>query len=197
MSWAITATVASTAYGAIQANGQASASASFSKAQSRYNDAQNAKRARVQGVAVDTNTLRARTEATATLQGITSSANEAAAQSQVAGAALNIGAGTYDTVLNTFAKKTNQAESSTMMQLVSELVGNKLQREDIAVQATAGQSVDTSKGAPSAFGAILSGVGSYFTQTNGLKNAFGSWGSTPASNPSEVSAYLARSHSAV
>lgn len=186
MSWAITATVAATAYGAMNQYAAGSAQAAYSKEQAAYNDKQNAKRAKTQGIALDTNILRARTEATATLEGIENQANEAQAQARVAGAAMGIGKGSYDTVLHTFAKKQNQAESSTLQNLVAELVSSKLQRQDIADSATAGMSTGTQRG-PSAFGAILSGAANYFTSSYGLQNAFGSWGSTPKVDTQQIS----------
>lgn len=163
--------IASTALGAINSYGQASASAAYTKKQAKWNDKMNAQRAKIQGIAVDTNVLRARTEATAALEGIQSSANEAVSQARVAAAANNVGAGSYDTVLNSFARKENQAEGNTISQLVAELVGAKLQREQIAMAATAGQSVDTSA-KPSAFGYAASAAADYFKSTYGLKNAF-------------------------
>ena len=172
MSWAITATVATTAYGAMNQYAAGAAQGAYSRKQAAYNDKMNAQRARNQGIAIDTNTLRARTEATVALDGIENQSNEAQAQARVAGAAIGAGAGSYDTVLNTFAKKTNQAEGSTIQALVSELVNNKLSRQQVADQATAGQSTQTNSG-PSAFGAILGGVANYFSSTNGLAQAFG------------------------
>jgi hypothetical protein len=186
MSWAITATVGVTAYGAMNQYAAGSASAAYSKKQAAYNDKMNAKRAREQGIAIDTNTLRARTEATVALDAIENQSNEAQAQARVAGAAMGIGAGSYDTVLNTFAKKTNQAEGSTIQSLVSELVNNKLQRQQVADQATTGQSTGTQAG-PSAMGAILGGVANYFSSTNGLAQAFGGGSSSAHAATQEIS----------
>lgn len=182
--WGLVISAASAALGAMQQHAAGSAQAAYSKKQAAYNDKMNLKRARTAGVAIDTNTLRARTEAAITLQGIDNQANEAKAMARVQGATLGIGTGSYDTVLNTFAKKQNQAEGATMMGLVSELVANKLQREDVAVQATAGMSTSTQR-APSAFGSILNGAANYFSSTYGLSNAFGSWGSSSDSAGSQ------------
>lgn len=172
MSWGITSTVAATAYGAMQSHAAGSAQAAYSKKQAAYNDKMNAKRAKTQGSAIDTNTLRARTETAVALAAIENQSNEAQSQARVAGAAMGVGVGSYDTVLNTFAKKTNQAEGSTMQSLVAELVNNKLQRQDVADQATAGQSTGTQRG-PSALGSIVGGIANYFSSTQGLQQAFG------------------------
>lgn len=180
MSWAITATIGVTAYGAMSQASQQAGQAAYSRKQAAYNDKMNAQRAKTQGIAVDTNTLRAKTEYTTALDGVENQAHEAAAQARVAGAALNVGAGSYDTVLNTFAKKTNQAEGGMLQNLVAELVGNKNQRQDIADSATAGMSTGTQRG-PSAMGTILGGVANYFSSVNGLKQAFGGSGNSSSS----------------
>ncbi len=184
MCWALGLSIASAAYGAMNQYAAGSAQAAYSKKQAAYNDKMNAKRAKMQGVAIDTNTLRARTEATVALQGIDNQGNEAAAMARVQGAALGIGKGSYDTVLNTFAKKQNQAEGNVIQSLVSELVSNKLQREEVALAATAGQSSSTQR-APSAFGAILNGAANYFSSTYGLRDALGAWDSFSAKSATQ------------
>lgn len=183
MAWAITATVATTAFSAISAHGQASAQAAYSKKQAAYNDKQNAKRAKLKGIQLDTNVVRARTETTAALEGIQSSANEAAANARVATAALGVGAGSYDTVLNSIARREGQAEAGTMQQLVAELVGSQYERENIGLEATAGMSTSTPE-KPSAFGAILGGVSNYFQSTYGLKGALGLFNKPGSVSPS-------------
>lgn len=169
--------IGSTALGIIGSHNAASASAKYQRAQQAWNDKQNLKRARVQGMALDTNMVRARTETAVALQGIQSSEKEAVANSRVAAAAANMGAGSYDTLLNTFARKSNQAEGNTIQQLVAELVQDQISRQDIAVQATAGMSSNVPRG-PSVLASVLNGATDYFKSTYGLKGAFDFGGSS-------------------
>lgn len=185
----IWASLGMAALGAISSYNQQAGAASFSKAQTRWNNMMNLRRARQQGMALDTNLVRARTEATVALQAIDNSSKEAAAQAKVAQAAAGLGKGSADTILNSFAKKANQAEGNTMQQLVAELVTNKMQRDEVGIAATAGQSVDTAA-RPSAFGAIAGGVANYFTQTYGLKGAWslgGGSSTAPSAGSQDVS----------
>lgn len=178
-------TVASTALGMMSSYNQGAASAKYQRKQAAWNDKQNLKRARSQGSALDTNIVRARTEVAATMGAIENSEKEAVAQARVAAAAGNMGAGSYDTVLNTFAKKRNQAEGNTVQMLVAELVQDKLKRNDIAIQATSSMSTGTAE-APSLLGTLALGAADYFQATYGLKGSGGFGGSDKALSPGIV-----------
>lgn len=151
------------------------ANAAFSKKQAAYNDKQNLKSARIQGVQLDTNLVRSRVEALDAINSIESNANEAEAMARVQGAAAGNLGGSFDTVLNSFARKKNKAESNVIETLVSSLVTDKLQRQQVGIMATQGQSV-VNGSSPSLFGAIAGGVGNFFSMTKGLSfgNAFSS-----------------------
>lgn len=163
MAWAMAASAAFTAVSSYSAS---SSSASYSKAQVKYNNKQNLKLAMREGQAVDTNIVRAKTEASSAVMDINKSSKETQAQARVQAAALGIGSGSYDSTLASAARDTNKAEASVTQALISELVGYSLQREDIGVKATNGQS-STNNGSNNALAALFAG-GSTFIGNGGL-----------------------------
>lgn len=166
-----------TAFGALQNYNQASGAAAFSKAQVAWQNKVNLQRSRLQGQALDTNIVRARTETAAALQSLDNSANEAAAQARVAQAAAGVGKGSADTLLSTFARKRNQAEGNIIQQLIAEMASNNQQRQEIGLAATMNQAVNGSA-RPSLIGAALGAATDYFKMTYGLKDAFSLGGSS-------------------
>lgn len=168
MSWIATGFSAVMAVdGAMQGYQSGKANAAFNKKQAAYNDKQNLKSSRIQGVQLDTNIVRSRVEAFEASEAVSSQGAEAEALARVQGAAAgNIG-GTYDTVINSFARKQNKAQGNIIQELVAGLVGDKLQREQVGIQATNGQSV-VNGSSPSAFGTMLGGVGNFFSMTKGV-----------------------------
>lgn len=170
-----------TALGALSSYNQAAGAASYSKAYTAWQNQNNARRARMQGQALDTNIVRARTETAAAIQSVESSAKEAAAQARVAQAAAGLGKGSADTLLSTFARKQNQAEGNIIQQLVAELVNSNQQRQEIGMAATMNQAVDTSY-KPNILGSALGAAQNYFQMTYGLKDAFSLGGSSGGSS---------------
>lgn len=177
-----------TALSAMQSYNQAAGQAAFTKAQVAWQNKQNLMRLRLQGQALDTNIVRARTETATALQTVSSSAHEAAAQARVAQAAASMGTGSADTLLNSFARKQNQAEGNIIQQLVSELASDVQKRDEIGITATANQAIDTSY-KPSLLGSALGAAQDYFKMTYGLKDAFtlgGGSGSSTGTAPSAL-----------
>jgi hypothetical protein len=177
MAWAMAASAAFTAVSSYSAS---SSSASYSKAQARYNNKQNLKLAMREGQAVDTNIVRAKTEASSAIMDINKSSKETQSQARVQAAALGVGSGSYDSTLASAARDTNKAEASVSQALISELVGYSLQREDIGVKATNGQQ-STNNGSNNALAALFAG-GSSFISNGGL--SLFNFSSKPASTSS-------------
>jgi hypothetical protein len=164
--------------GALGARSAAKAQEKFQRKQAEYNYKQGVKSSRIQGMHLDTNIVRSRIETQDALVTIEGQAAEAEAMARVQGAAAGQVGGSYETVLNSFARKTNKAESNVTQQLIASLVDDKLTREQVGIQATNGQSVVQGGSTPSMFGAILGGLGNFFSQTQGLSfgNLFGGSG---------------------
>lgn len=174
MAWQTTAAlVGFQAFSSLLGFNAASENASFIRKQQAWQDKITKQSVKLQGVALDTNVVRARTEAADAMMTIETSSAEAAASARVQGAAAGVlPGGSYDTVLNSFARKENKAKSTVIQQLVSQLVTDKVQRQQLAFSATAGLNT-TRTPAPSAAGFAMTGVANFFQQTAGLDLGLG------------------------
>lgn len=174
---------------AVQASAQYGAASAATKAgrqQAAWNDRNNRKSLAMTSTVIDTNVLRARTEATDQIQEISRNVAEASAYARVQAAATGIvqgSGGSYDTVLNSFARKGNEQTSNVLETLTANLVEAKLSRMQAALQATSQQST-TRYNSPSAAGYAIAGAENFFTSTYGLWGSSSGGGSqTPAPQP--------------
>lgn len=154
---------------------------SYNKKQARWNDRNNQLNVSMTSTVLDTNILRARTEATDALTSLQVQQAEASAYARVQqGAAGVLGGGSYDTILNSFARKANEQGSNILEQLTSALVGDKLQRAQAAFQATT-QMNTTKFNNPSAAGYAAGAAVNFFSSTYGVD-----WGGGSGSGGNQI-----------